>query len=67
VRVIFCGNPKYILGKVQIGTQLYASVGENNVECRVKPKAMGFCRIRIAQVGAKQKPNSNKAHDQKLY
>jgi hypothetical protein len=49
--------------KVQIGTQHYASVGENNVECRVKPKAMGFSGIRIAQDGAKQKLNSNKAHD----
>jgi hypothetical protein len=45
VRVTFCENPKYILGKVQIGTQLYASVGENNVECRVKPKAMGLALV----------------------
>jgi hypothetical protein len=67
VRVIFCGNPKYILGKVHICTQLYASVGKNNIERRVKPKAMGLSGIRIAQDGAKQKPNSDKAHDQELY
>jgi hypothetical protein len=67
VRVIFCGNPKYILRKVQIDTQLYARVGENNVECTVKPKAIRFSGIRIAQDGAKQKPNSDKAHDQELY
>jgi hypothetical protein len=57
------------LEKCKLAHNFIASVGENNVECRVKPKAMGFSEIKIAQDGAKQKPNSNsnKAHDQESF